>query len=266
MAEARQSDFVLRWPVHETYRIVGGKLYADGGTSRFGKPLEDDDFFTSFARLAAHGDPSDTSIKRWVRRYGLLTRDETMSVQSFRDEVNQARHLLALYGAVKGRDAEAIRGLLSDKRLEGEHDETVIEVGLYVFEGTLEEEKLDGVRPGFVKYVPKTRWSGKLLSDVPELAKRAGVEGPSKIKVMDTDPHPATAKPYTPSPSWPCDDLLSALYLQLCLLATGHALLQECAGCGQAFFLTRPNKRHCNDACRQRARHKRKNKAAPATT
>lgn len=258
LAEAQQSAFILNWPVQETYRIVNARVYADGHTSHYVKPLENDDFFISFARLAARGEPSDASIKRWVTRYGLLTRDEAMELRSFRSEARRAHDLLVLYRAVKERDTATIRKLLSDIVLEDQPDNTVIEVGLTVFEEDV-KEKLMGVSPSFAIHVPKSIGPGRLLSEEPELAKRlSGIENPSKVRILKDEPHPATVKPYVPSPSWQCDDLLSALYLQLYLMAIGHTSMRECEGCAQPFFLTRPDKRHCNATCRQRARQKKR--------
>jgi hypothetical protein len=78
-----------RWPVAPRYRVLGGVIHPDDdpgdlpgpplGTDTptpWAQPQYDPEAFLSFARLAAHGKPSEDAILRWVHRYGLLYRLE----------------------------------------------------------------------------------------------------------------------------------------------------------------------------------------------
>jgi hypothetical protein len=63
-------------------------------------------------------------------------------------------------------------------------------------------------------------------------------------------------------PSYECSDLPSAIYLQFYLLVTKNKVPRFCENpaCGELFFPTKSNQRHCHgDSCRSNARHYRKN-------
>ena len=62
-------------------------------------------------------------------------------------------------------------------------------------------------------------------------------------------------------PSSTCPDLSSAIYLQFYFLVTKNKAPRFCENpaCGELFFPTRSNQRHCpGDACRSNARYHRK--------
>ena len=58
------------------------------------RPLEDEDFFLSFARLGARGDPSDYQIKKWVAKYAL-PKEGDANPGHVRDRVARAGRSLA---------------------------------------------------------------------------------------------------------------------------------------------------------------------------
>jgi hypothetical protein len=145
--EARE---VFMWPRAERYRIVMGKIYADGdrreeddrpydeaGNPRKYKnydrlsPLSDPDLFQSFARLASHNGPSDKRILKWVEEHGLLLRADAtldgdafmpdggvnqadMTVTAFGAEVCHLRALLDLYIQIRARRTDEIKRRISD--------------------------------------------------------------------------------------------------------------------------------------------------------
>ena len=54
--------------------------------------------------------------------------------------------------------------------------------------------------------------------------------------------------------SWHCQDLISAIYLQLFLLATNNAPMRFCKACQTPFPAKPKNKLFCNDTCRSNGR------------
>jgi hypothetical protein len=61
-------------------------------------------------------------------------------------------------------------------------------------------------------------------------------------------------------PSYECSDLPSAIYLQFYLLVTKNKVPRFCENpaCGELFFPTKSNQRHCpGDSCRSNARYHR---------
>jgi hypothetical protein len=55
--------------------------------------------------------------------------------------------------------------------------------------------------------------------------------------------------------SWHCPDLLSAMYLQLFLLATNNAPMRFCKACQTPFPAKPRHKLFCNDTCRSNGRN-----------
>jgi hypothetical protein len=125
------SDRVRMWAKSERYKVAGGWINPEGNRTGFTFPLSDPGLFLSFARLGAHGEPSERSIQRWVSEHGLLrgkdnlsdswpgewpkvgfTQEEwdqfiesritedAMSVEEFRTEVRFANQLLNLYADI----------------------------------------------------------------------------------------------------------------------------------------------------------------------
>jgi hypothetical protein len=67
---------VCIWFVARRYRLVQGLVYPDGPGLKISQPLSDPNLFLSFARLAAHGKPSEKRILSWVQQHGLLRRQD----------------------------------------------------------------------------------------------------------------------------------------------------------------------------------------------
>jgi hypothetical protein len=129
------------WPVAAHYKIVGGMIRADGEELGSFVEFSEPSLFLSFARLGAHGEPSERTILRWVSQHGLLraqaykrfeeladkaldsrrlllTQDgdhlysepvEAMKVEDFRAEVLCAHQLLSLHTNMRTKNMGALR-------------------------------------------------------------------------------------------------------------------------------------------------------------
>lgn len=280
-AQSKQAAFVVTCSPADRYRIIDGKIdYADveAESTRVVRPLEDDRFFTSFANLAARGDPADKSIRRWAEQYGLLTppdpktgRPEPMALRDFKQEARRAYELLKLLEDVWSRDVAAMRRRWAERyfapfyeapaSMEDLPDEVVIELTVMGFERVLEDKTKD-VRLGHARFVPETRETGKTLADdeaanIVEALGLQDLKDPSKTRTIESEPHPATHKPYRAQRSYRCDDLRSALYLQLDLMYVDQRPMKRCEQCGEMMFYKRRSKKYCGSTCDSNAKNAR---------
>lgn len=268
------------WPVAKHYVIAGGWIYPEDGWD-LSTPLEDPDLFLSFARLGARGNPADSSILRWVSKYGLLLRDDDqrdawnddwqegdpenqapMKLEDFKAEVRRAGDLLNLHTELQARDIEAIEARAAnpvtavDERLSERLEQTVLHGGARkAYEG------LSG-RPGYEWDL----WEAtEILADeitVSTSGVRLRAEVTDSIHGLvffgdDEERNFFFKPPYGLGSTWHCPDLLSALYLQLYLLVTEHKPMRRCENpaCAMTFPATRKDKRFCNSTCRSNARN-----------
>ena len=261
-----QSLPVLSWPLHREYWIGGGRIYGEGSDGRAYQPLEDPDLFRSFIRLAARGQPSETSILRWVEKHGLLRRgdesegvnQEPMSVDAFREEVRCARQLAGLFTEIRQENCPAIWARLTG---EGEHRESRLHSNVVDSYFATFQEAATFRRPleppdheahlhhavGAFEYL-----LSQLISDV-------SLRPTSHHILYDGETvrlHRHLGGTYKPVLSWRCPDLRSAIYLQLALVTTSSKPVRLCKrqGCGLPFVATRKDKVYCNDSCRSAAR------------
>jgi hypothetical protein len=270
--DAGQSMFVLSWPLHSKYdidpstRIIRGEGY-DG---RAYLPLEYADLFLSFARLGAHGEPSEKSILSWVETHGLLTRGDEkqgvnqkpVSVYEFREEVRCARELAALFMDIREQNSAAIWGRFAGegdyqaarfhdnpvdnyfatfqrdesflRSLEPPDDPVHLQSGAAALEHILERRLIDGVtlQPLSAEFV---------------------VDDEGTLHLHSWAPH----EPYRPMLSWRCPDLRSALYLQFALMVTDTKLWKRCANpnCKMPFPAKPSNRQFCKAGCRSTGRN-----------
>jgi hypothetical protein len=276
---------VCWWPVAESYKIAGGWIYPEGGWD-LSTPLEDPDLFLSFARLGARGDPSESSVLRWVSRYGLLLREDSqlkawtgwwelgsggqeianqapMPLDRFRAEVRRAKDLLDLYAQLQARDIKAIEAraanpaTTTDERLSSHPERS----GLHG-EARKVYERLSG-RPGYEwdLWVATKVLADELTVSVSGARLRAEVtDSIHGLVFFDEDGRERNfffKPPYSLGSTWHCPDLLSALYLQFYLLVTEHKPMRRCENpaCMMLFPATRKDKRFCNPTCRSNARN-----------
>jgi len=283
------------WPVAKSYKILRGIIYADDpqrdplrGFVTFGDP----DLFFSFARLGARGEPSESSILRWVSEHGLLRRENDLqgprssdidvmqapiTVADFRAEVLRARQLLTLYMNIREEDLEAleskINGTDGKRHLSLYWPHTPLtDVEVYfanVRDRLSEARELLGLRQDWPGYDDEPKWTSVDPRDVyivlialSEAVKDRLADVRLDLDIIDIYNRLATqplGSDYRSPRSWKCPDLLSAMYLQFYLLITGTEPMRRCQNpaCGLPFPATRKNKRFCNATCRSNARNYR---------
>jgi hypothetical protein len=120
------------WFRAERYRTYRGEIHPDGWRVGTTMPLADSDLFLSFARLGAHGAPTEVSVMSWIGKHGLLKlrdperwkrlEDGTpnqapMKIEDFRAEVRKAYVALTLFEQIRSRDIDALRGRVGRERV-----------------------------------------------------------------------------------------------------------------------------------------------------
>src|SRR5215203_3524744 len=127
---------VCVWYVAERYHLIQGRIYPDGLRPKIIYPLSDSNLFLSFARLAAHGQPSEKRILSWVHQHGLLRRQdyerfrhvrdrngerqvnhETITVEDFREETRKAYGALTLFQDIRSKNYQALRSRLRSEEV-----------------------------------------------------------------------------------------------------------------------------------------------------
>jgi hypothetical protein len=255
------------WTVAEEYALEGEQIVVRGaGRRKLYAPLQEADLFLSFARLASRGRPSEWSVLRWVRKYGLLRRaDETAdvelpggaanqspaSVEELASEAREARSALALYADLSRGGIEGIK-----KRI----------VALYEdFDrgGALSETD----RYFAVEWGPVAGKLGRYNDKNLQVMATATLEGFVTERLEEVRLAPwsgeyalgSWAARYRPVPSFEVPDLFSAVYLQFYLMMTSNLAMRRCENpaCGLPIPATRKNRRFCNPTCRSNMRHYR---------
>jgi hypothetical protein len=267
-------------------------------------PLTARDLFTSFAKLAAHGEPSKKQIERWVGRFGLpvwssrpgqedagtkVTVPEykpmSMAVDDFRRETRFAHDLLQLYVLIRGRDAEPIKMRVRKLRSTIKKRGKKLRSNLAKV-SALDHKFLEKYRSNkhslIVKANDKRRSSFReafpINGDdsgvravkarhrdfdnmVTVLAAQSAFGEMVTDLVSDVQIRAGVQRGQGLVPSYKCPDFPSAIYLQFYFLITKNKAPRFCENpaCGELFFPTRSNQRHCpGDACRSNAHYHRK--------
>jgi len=283
------SNEVGLWPVAKSYRILDGVIYADDpepdllrGFVAFGDP----DLFFSFARLSARGEPSESSILRWVSEHGQLRRENErqgprsdteveqapITVADFRAEVLCARQLLTLYMDIREENFEALKSKIystDEKRHLSSYWPHTPTTDLEEYFANHRDTHSIAREPlGLLhemspfdepEWTSVERWDVFVaLGALQEIVKNRLAD----VR-LDFDHHWTGSQPlgsdYRIPRSWDCPDLLSALYLQFYLLITDSEPVRRCQNpaCGLPFPATRKNRRFCNATCRSNARNYR---------
>ena len=282
---------IMIWPQATRYKVAAGWIDLEPGSNlrRFPPPapFADPDLALSFARLGARGEPSPKGIEKWVSKYGLLFRQDEglpgnriledgrvnqkpMEVYKFTREVLRFRDLLDLYSEIREWDFRAVT-----KRSREPHSAVDKELAAYV----LSSRTQDGLPPARLDRALEAHFSLS-LSSVLALADRFLADQLStslaavRLRTIPgfKIPHGASqedqrslkeslwntpATSYRLGFSWHCPDLISAIYLQLFLLATKNTPMRFCKACQTPFPAKPKHKRFCNDTCRSNGRNHR---------
>lgn len=254
------------WPVAR-YRVIKGVIYPYGELSdplvRNGEtttriaPLAEPDAFLSFARLAAHGKPSENRIRKWVNRYGLLDRLEPdspyevvlqedahgskrevlnqkpMTLEEFRKEARYAYLLLRLYETLRDDDQPALGKRIVGEKPVPNHDSPV--------QVLMRELAFDDPSLGTTLGSEPGRWYRFSLGHYIE-REIAGARHTFSL------PGGFAIK---------CPDVRTALYWQFACLVAGKRQTGICEVCGDIFVKTRRDKKVCSSTCRSRKSRKK---------
>lgn len=263
LSDPFEALYVFDQPRPQKVGVSGGEVRVEyGGWARI-SPLESGELFTSFAKLSAHGTPSEAKIRNWVMRFGLPIWSDpaavetaqkkqdyrVMSVEEFREEAQYAHELLRLYLDLKGEDARAIRYRAKNgKRI---YASRLDQQFALAYEDSKQQWKLFvGKEPR-----PETRDHMTLLATQAAIAEiLTGLVADIRLRVGIQDPRGFT-------PSWECPDLLSAIYLQFYRILTKDKPIRYCENpsCGQPFEAAPRHKKFCNPSCKSSASYKRHN-------
>ena len=290
--EAAWLGEIMVWPQATRYKVAAGYIDPEPGSNLGGfpppAPFADPDLALSFARLGARGEPSPQQIEKWVSRYGLLIRrdeglpgdhisedgrvnQKPMEVREFTREAIRFRDLLHLYTEIRESDVTAV----TQRSLEP-HSAVDQELAAYV-QPALEEEYPDkwerhervleaffslslnpvlALADRFLADQLSESLAGVRLRTVPGFQIPHGASEEDKRSLMMSLMIAPSSK-YTLRFSWHCPDLISAIYLQLFLLATKNTPMRFCKACQTPFPAKPKHKRFCNSTCRSNGRNHR---------
>lgn len=233
---------------HVYRRRAVGSAWVEGGVIRVeyalffdDLPLEESELFTSFARLSAHGPPSESKVRRWVERHGLPARGKrprSMPLEGFRDASRYAHDLLRCYLEYRIGEADAIRSRVRapaspfDREFSEAFSSARRTWKLHVGKGASRE----------------TRDAATLL------AARAALGEITTGLVSGVMLRVGVERDLTASHAIP--DLPTALYLQFFQIVTQARPLRLCEHCDQPFEAHPKHKRFCSPSCRSGGRSK----------
>jgi hypothetical protein len=284
-----EGAYMFVQPRPETVGIENDRIHVSYETLRTVKPLTHSDLFTSFAKLAAHGSPSEAKIKSWVGRFGLPVRSYperegamsahrvgkykpiSMEAHDFRTEAQRAHDFLNLYLVIRRRDAIVIRSMV--RRLRRNLDEA----------SALDQEFLEKFRASMHSLLldkPDDKRRSRYRQEFPINRDDPGIRGTrarlkdfvSMMTVLAAES--ALGEIVTELVSgvrfragvqrWEgltqsvyCPDLLSAVHLQFYLLVTKSKPIRICKNppCRQPFVPYSDKHIYCSDSCRSNARN-----------
>lgn len=259
LADPFEAPYVFRQPRPQKVGISGGEIRVEYTGWAPSAPLESGELFTSFARLSAHGAPSEAKIRNWVMRFGLPLRSDpaassaarkkqgrgVMAVEEFRAETQYAHDLLSLYLDLRGEKASAIR----DRAENGKHSYAP-RLDQQFAEAYEDSKRRWGLFAG-KKPRPETRDRMLLLAARAALAEiLTGLVAGIRLRVGIQDMRGF-------APSWECPDLSSAIYLQVYRIVTKDKPISYCEHCGQPFEARPSHKRFCGPSCKSGASYHR---------
>jgi hypothetical protein len=263
---------VCLWFVARRYRLIQGLIYPDGPGLTITQPLYHRNLFLSFARLAAHGQPSEKRILAWVRQHGLLRRQDNdnfqhiqdkfgerqvnqkaMTVENFRKETLKAYRALTLFQDIRSKNYQALRSRLRSEELpcRDRHGNDWLEYQAY-----LDNEPISNVKGWLL--------AGEYPDSVALEVATTGLEYIVEQQISDVHPHfvPDVRHsrpfsylidvPYRPRLSPRCPDLHSALWYQFAALISDKHPWANCIICGMPYPQTRSDREVCGGACQKK--------------
>jgi hypothetical protein len=282
---------IMVWPQATRYKVAAGWIDLEPGSNlrHFPPPapFADPDLALSFARLGARGEPSPQRIEKWVSRYGLLFRQneslpgdhiledgrvnqKPMKVYEFTREVFRFQDLLRLYAEIRGGDVTAVTKLIREP-----HSTVNKELAAYALPALPEDypfgERLDrflvalhslslnrvmALADRFLADQLSASLAGVRLRVVPGFKIPHGASREDQRSLMMALMMAPSSR-YRLGFSWHCPDLISAIYLQLFLLATKNTPMRFCEACQTPLPAKPRHKRFCNSTCRSNARYRR---------
>jgi hypothetical protein len=282
---------IMVWPQATRYKVVAGWIDPEPGSNlrHFPPPapFADPDLALSFARLGARGKPSPKGIEKWVSKYGLLFRQDEglpgdriledgrvnqkpMGVYEFTREVFRFRDLLRLYADIRGGNVMVVVQRIREPRSTVDQ-----ELAAYALPALSEDypfrERLDrflvaihslslnremALADRFLADQLSKSLAGVRLRTVPGFQIPHGASEEVQRSLMLSLMMSPSSR-YRLSFSWHCPDLISAIYLQLFLLATKNTRMRFCEACQTPLPAKPKHKRFCNPTCRSNARNQR---------
>lgn len=288
-----ESSYMLVQPRPEGVGIENDRIQVSYDARRTVKPLDHSDLFTSFAKLAAYGEPREAKIRRWVEQFGLPVRGSrpelervvpentgprytlvSMEVHRFREEAKYAHDLLDLYLVIRRREASAIRTMVRGMRSRARSN--------YGEASRLDHEFLKKYRTNQHSLLADSgdRRRGSFREAFPTSTAAPGIEGTRARHrefvdsvtilaaqsalgdivtnlVSNVELRVGVQRSEGLVPSWYCPDLLSAVYLQFYLLVTKSKPIRFCKSpaCRQPFVPNSGKHIYCKDGCRSNARN-----------
>lgn len=224
-----------RWPVADDYRVVGDRIVPGERIRAMAVLLAEPETFLSFARLGAHNGPGEGAILAWVRRHGLLRRQDhgtPATVTAFGAEAVRAHKLLTAYQHHRIGDVAALRARMGFGRISPPDRPGTGPVGHVLLDGTPARHIKRATDP----------LSDKDVLDAALDAVHAGLNqriGYVRMGFGIT----GRLEPQMP-------DRVTAMYWSFAALVDGRRPLAVCEGCGRTFEKTRRDKRVCKPGCR----------------
>jgi hypothetical protein len=275
------------WFVHNLYTDAGGMIRPEvepewhelgvttPGLRRQYAPLQEPELFTSFARLAARGKPSQGRVLEWTHRYGLL-RMEEIAVAEFQDASVEAYQAISLFEQIGGGSVAELRARLSYR------DQQVLLDGEYIGVLRYQEPNPERTRwktvhrgdrqvevwhfvEGVGSYIYPEADDEMILSYATWGLERLVLKNLKSVEKefgYGDDGHPRPLAEWRPRLVDHCPDLLTALWYQFAQIVEDRRPVKHCEMCGGLFVPRRSTKKVCGKACQKKK--ERRNKKATA--
>jgi len=293
LVDVFESSYMLVQPRPESVDIENDRIRVSYDARRTVEPLDHSDLFTSFAKLAAFGEPREAKLRRWVEQFGLPVQDSrpeleevvpegtlprykpmAMEVHHFKEEAKYAHELLKLYLVIRSREPTAIRtmvrGMRSRNRSPNREASRLDQEFLHRYklnQGSLLADSGDRRRSSYREAFSASKAASgvegtstrhhQFVDMMHILSAQSALGDILTGLVSNVQLRVGVQRGEGLVPSWYCPDLLSAIYLQFYLLVTKSKPIRFCKSpaCRQAFVPNSGKQIYCNDSCRSNARN-----------